>query len=152
MQSIKKSNTKEWEHLLYMRGSCMIETKRWNEARIDLRQIRDTKKYREHSIQMLIVTHKQLEDWKRLTWEYQEVYDKKTPVLTIADYQLWVFAAKQRKDFQRLERIKIIYERWKKAFPEDSQNLEQLNKYISGFRLQELTSQENWKEVSAYIK
>ena len=152
MQSIKKSNTKEWEHLLYMRGSCLIETKRWNEARIDLRQIRDTKKYREHSIQMLIVTHKQLEDWKRLTWEYQEVYDKKTPVLTIADYQLWVFAAKQRKDFQRLERIKIIYERWKKAFPEDSQNLEQLNKYISGFRLQELTSQENWKEVSAYIK
>jgi len=152
MQSIKKSNTKEWEHLLYMRGSCLIETKRWNEARIDLRQIRDTKKYREHSIQMLIVTHKQLEDWKRVTWEYQEVYDKKTPVLTIADYQLWVFAAKQRKDFQRLERIKIIYERWKKAFPEDSQNLEQLNKYISGFRLQELTSQENWKEVSAYIK
>jgi len=152
MQSIKKSNTNEWEHLLYMRGSCLIETKRWNEARIDLRQIRDTKKYREHSIQMLIVTHKQLEDWKRLTWEYQEVYDKKTPVLTIADYQLWVFAAKQRKDFQRLERIKIIYERWKKAFPEDSQNLEQLNKYISGFRLQELTSQENWKEVSAYIK
>ena len=152
MQSIKKSNTKEWEHLLYMRGSCLIETKRWNEARIDLRQIRDTKKYREHSIQMLIVTHKQLEDWKRLTWEYQEVYDKKTPVLTIADYQLWVFAAKQRKDFQRLERIKIIYERWEKAFPEDSQNLEQLNKYISGFRLQELTSQENWKEVSAYIK
>jgi len=152
MQSIKKSNTKEWEHLLYMRGSCLIETKRWNEARIDLRQIRDTKKYREHSIQMLIVTHKQLEDWKRLTWEYQEVYDKKTPVLTIADYQLWVFAAKQRKDFQRLERIKIIYERWKKAFPEDSQNLEQLYKYISGFRLQELTSQENWKEVSAYIK
>ena len=152
MQSIKKSNTKEWEHLLYMRGSCLIETKRWNEARIDLRQIRDTKKYREHSIQMLIVTHKQLEDWKRLTWEYQEVYDKKTPVLTIADYQLWVFAAKQRKDFQRLERIKIIYERWKKAFPEDSQNLEQLNKYISGFRLQELISQENWKEVSAYIK
>ena len=54
MQSIKKSNTKEWEHLLYMRGSCLIETKRWNEARIDLRQIRDTKKYREHSIQMLI--------------------------------------------------------------------------------------------------
>jgi len=152
MQSIKKSNTKEWEHLLYMRGSCLIETKRWNEARIDLRQIRDTKKYREHSIQMLIVTHKQLEDWKRLTWEYQEVYDKKTPVLTIADYQLWVFAAKQRKDFQRLERIKIIYERWNKAFPEDSQNLEQLYKYISGFRLQELTSQENWKEVSAYIK
>ena len=152
MQSIKKSNTKEWEHLLYMRGSCLIETKRWNEARIDLRQIRDNKKYREHSIQMLIVTHKQLEDWKRMTWEYQEVYDRKTPVLTIADYQLWVFAAKQRKDFQRLERIKIIYERWKKAFPEDSQNLEQLNKYISGFRLQELTSQENWKEVSAYIK
>jgi len=152
MQSIKKSNTKEWEHLLYMRGSCLIETKRWNEARIDLRQIRDNKKYREHSIQMLIVTHKQLEDWKRMTWEYQEVYDKKTPVLTIADYQLWVFAAKQRKDFQRLERIKIIYERWEKAFPEDSQNLEQLNKYISGFRLQELTSQENWKEVSAYIK
>ena len=152
MQSIKKSNTKEWEHLLYMRGSCMIETKRWNEARIDLRQIRDSKKYREHSIQMLIVSHKQLEDWKRMTWEYQEVYDKKTPVLTIADYQLWVFAAKQRKDFQRLERLKIIYERWKKAFPEDSQNLEQLNKYISGFRLQELTSQENWKEVSAYIK
>ncbi len=152
MQSIKKSNTKEWEHLLYMRGSCLIETKRWNEARIDLRQIRDTKKYREHSIQMLIVTHKQLEDWKRLTWEYQEVYDKKTPVLTIADYQLWVFAAKQRKDFQRLERMKIIYERWKKAFPEDSQNLEQLNKYISAFRLQELTSQENWKGLSAYIK
>ena len=152
MQSIKKSNTKEWEHLLYMRGSCLIETKRWNEARIDLRQIRDTKKYREHSIQMLIVTHKQLEDWKRLTWEYQEVYDKKNPILTIADFQLWVFAAKQRKDFQRLERIKIIYERWKKAFPEDSQNLEQLNKYISGFRLQELTSQGNWKEVSAYIK
>jgi len=152
MQSIKKSNTKEWEDLLYKRGSCLIETKRWNEARIDLRQIRDTKKYREHSIQMLIVTHKQLEDWKRLTWEYQEVYDKKTPVLTIADYQLWVFAAKQRKDFQSLERIKIIYERWEKAFPEDSQNLEQLNKYISGFRLQELTSQENWKEISAYIK
>jgi len=152
MQSIKKSNTKEWEHLLYMRGSCLIETKRWNEARIDLRQIRDNKKYREHSIQMLIVTHKQLEDWKRMTWEYQEVYDKKTPVLTIADYQLWVFAAKQRKDFQRLERIIIIYERWNKAFPEDSQNLEQLYKYISGFRLQELTSQENWKEVSAYIK
>ena len=152
MQSIKKSNTKEWEHLLYMRGSCLIETKRWNEARIDLQQIRDTKKYREHSIPMLIETHKQLEDWKRMTWEYQEVYDRKTPVLTIADYQLWVFAAKQRKDFQRLERIKIIYERWNKAFPEDSQNLEQLNKYISGFRLQELTSQENWKEVSAYIK
>jgi tetratricopeptide (TPR) repeat protein len=130
----------------------MIETKRWNEARIDLRQIRDSKKYREHSIQMMIVSHKQLEDWKRMTWEYQEVYDRKTPVLTIADYQLWVFAAKQRKDFQRLERLKIIYERWKKAFPEDSQNLEQLNKYISGFRLQELTSQENWKEVSAYIK
>ena len=152
MQSIKKSNTKEWEHLFYMRGSCLIETKRWNEARLDLRQIRNTKKYREHSIQMLIVTHKQLEDWKRLTWEYQEVYDKKNPILTIADFQLWVFAAKQRKDFQRLERIKIIYERWKKAFPEDSQNLEQLNKYISGFRLQELTSQGNWKEVSAYIK
>jgi len=152
MQSIKKSNTKEWEHLLYMRGSCLIETKRWNEARIDLQQIRDTKKYREHSIPMLIETHKQLEDWKRMTWEYQEVYDRKTPVLTIADYQLWVFAAKQRKDFQRLERIKIIYERWNKAFPEDSQNLEQLYKYISGFRLQELTSQENWKEVSAYIK
>jgi len=152
MQSIKKSNTKEWEHLLYMRGSCLIETKRWNEARIDLQQIRDTKKYREHSIPMLIETHKQLEDWKRMTWEYQEVYDRKTPVLTIADYQLWVFAAKQRKDFQHLERIKIIYERWNKAFPEDSQNLEQLYKYISGFRLQELTSQENWKEVSAYIK
>jgi len=152
MQSIKKSNTKEWGHLLYMRGSCLIETKRWNEARIDLQQIRDTKKYREHSIPMLIETHKQLEDWKRMTWEYQEIYDRKTPVLTIADYQLWVFAAKQRKDFQSLERIKIIYERWEKAFPEDSQNLEQLNKYILGFRLQELTSQENWKEVSAYIK
>ena len=50
----------------------------------------------------------------------QEVYDKKTPVLKITDYQLWVFAAKQRKDFQRLERIIIIYERWEKAFPEDN--------------------------------
>ena len=152
MQNSKISNTKEWQHLIYMRGSCLIETKRWNEARSDLRQIRDTEKYRGQSIRMLLEAHKHLEDWKSITWEFQEVYDRKSPVLTTTDFQLWVFAAQRRQDFQSLERLEIIYERWKKSFPDDSQKLDEVNRYISGKYLQELTEQENWKGVSSHIR
>jgi len=152
MKTSKISNTKEWQHLIYMRGSCLIETKRWNEARSDLRQIRDTEKYRGQSIRMLLVAHKHLEDWKSITWEFQEVYDRKSPVLTTTDFQLWVFAAQRRQDFQSLERLEIIYERWKKSFPDDSQKLDEVNRYISGKHLQELTEQENWKGVSSHIR
>ena len=152
LQNSKISNTKEWQHLIYMRGSCLIETKRWNEARSDLRQIRDTEKYRGQSIRMLLEAHKHLEDWKSITWEFQEVYDRKSPVLTTTDFQLWVFAAQRRQDFQSLERLEIIYERWKKSFPDDSQKLDEVNRYISGKYLQELTEQENWKGVSSHIR
>ena len=152
LQNSKISNTKEWQHLIYMRGSCLIETKRWNEARSDLRQIRDTEKYRGQSIRMLLEAHKHLEDWKSITWEFQEVYDRKSPVLTTTDFQLWVFAAQRRQDFQSLERLEIIYERWNKSFPDDSQKLDEVNRYISGKYLQELTEQENWKGVSSHIR
>ncbi len=152
LQKSKKTNPEEWQHLLYMRGSCLLETRKWDEARLDLRQIRNTEKYRQQAIQMLLEAHRQLEDWKSITWEFQEVYDRKSPALTKTDFQLWVFAAQRRDDFQRLGRLKIIYERWKQAYPEDSQNLAEINKYITGMRLQELTAQENWKAVSAHIR
>ena len=152
LQNSKNTNQEEWQHLLFLKGNCLIETKRWEDSRIVFRKIRETEKYREQSIQMLLEAHKQLEDWKSITWEFQDVFDRKSPVLTIPYFQLWIFAAQRRTDFQRLERIKIIFERWKKAFPEDSQNLTQLNLYIYSTRLQDLTAQENWKEVSAHIR
>jgi tetratricopeptide (TPR) repeat protein len=152
LQNSKKTNPEVWQHLLFLKGSCLIETQKWEESRTVFRQIRETDKYREQAIQMLLEAHKQLEDWKSITWEFQDIFDRKSPAMTIPYFQLWVFAAQRRTDFQRLERLKIISERWKNAFPEDKHNLAQLNLYVSRARLQELTEQENWKEVSAHIR
>ncbi|GIT02816.1 MAG: hypothetical protein CM1200mP28_00750 [Deltaproteobacteria bacterium] len=41
------------------------------------REVRNNGKYREQSISMLLESHKQLEDWKSITWELQDVFLKK---------------------------------------------------------------------------
>ena len=152
LQKSKNTNPEEWQHLQYLKSSCLLETKKWEEARIVSRNILESEKYRQQAIQILLESHKQLQDWKAITWEFQEIYDRKSPAMTISYFQLWIFAAQRRTDFQRLERIKIIAERWKKAFPEDTQNLTQLNLYISSARLQDLTAQENWTGVSTFLR
>ena len=120
----KNSNLDEWQHFLFLRGSCHFEEQSWSEARADLREVRNNGKYREQSISMLLESHKQLEDWKSITWELQDVFERKSPAMTIDHYNLWIFSAQRRNDSQRLERIKIIFQRWKDSFPEDKENLE----------------------------
>ena len=148
----KKSNLDEWHHFIFLRGSCHFENQSWNEARADFRKVRNNDKYRDQSISMLLEAHKQLEDWKSITWELQDVYERKSPAMTIDHYKLWIFSAQRRNDSQRLERIKIIFERWKDSFPEDQENLEGLQRYITESRLQELTRQENWTGLSSFIR
>ena len=148
----KKLNLDEWHHFIFLRGSCHFENQSWNEARADFRKVRNNGKYREQSISMLLEAHKQLEDWKSITWELQDVYERKSPAMTIDHYKLWIFSAQRRNDSQRLERIKIIFERWKDSFPEDQENLEGLQRYITESRLQELTRQENWTGLSSFIR
>ena len=152
LQKSKNTNPEEWQHLQYIKSSCLLETKKWKEARIVSRKILDSEKYREQAIQILLESHKQLKDWKAITWEFQEIYDRKSPKMTIPYFQLWLFAAQRRTDFRRLERIQIIAERWKSAFPEDKQNMTEINLLISSQRLRELTAQENWKGISDFIR
>ena len=152
LQKSKNTNQEEWQHLQYLKSSCLLETKKLEEARIVSRNILESEKYRQQAIQILLESHKQLRDWKAITWEFQEIYDRKSPAMTIPYFQLWIFAAQRRTDFQRLERIKIIAERWEKVFPEDTQNLKQLNLYISSARLQDLTAQENWTGISTFLR
>ena len=152
LQKSKNTNPEEWQHLQYIKSSCLLETKKWKEARIVSRKILDSDKYREQAIQILLESHKQLKDWKAITWEFQEIYDRKSPKMTIPYFQLWLFAAQRRTDFRRLERIQIIAERWKIAFPEDKQNMTEINLLISSQRLRELTAQENWKGISDFIR
>ncbi len=152
LQKSKNTNPEEWQHLQYIKSSCLLETKKWKEARIVSRKILDSDKYREQAIQILLESHKQLKDWKAITWEFQEIYDRKSPKMTIPYFQLWLFAAQRRTDFRRLERIQIIAERWKSAFPEDKQNMTEINLLISSQRLRELTAQENWKGISNFIR
>ncbi len=148
----KNSNLDEWQHFIFLRGSCNFEEQSWSEARADLREVRNNVKYREQSISMLLESHKRLEDWKSITWELQDVFERKSPAMTIDHYNLWIFSAQRRNDSQRLERIKIIFERWKDSFPEDKENLERLQIYITESRLQELTREENWKGLSSFIR
>ena len=152
LQKSKNTKPEEWQHLQYIKSSCLLETKKWEEARIVSRKILDSEKYREQAIQILLESHKQLKDWKAITWEFQEIYDRKSPKMTIPYFQLWLFAAQRRTDFRRLERIQIIAERWKSAFPEDKQNMTEINLLISSQRLRELTAQENWKGISDFIR
>ena len=72
--------------------------------------------------------------------------------MTIPYFQLWMFAAQKRKDFQRLDRIKIISDRWKEYFPEDSQNLSNINQYLSTSQIQELSKLGKWLEISTFIR
>ena len=148
----KNSNLDEWQHFIFLRGSCNFEEQSWSEARADLREVRNNVKYREQSISMLLESHKRLEDWKSITWELQDVFERKSPAMTIDHYKLWIFSAQRRNDSQRLERIKIIFQRWKDSFPEDKENLERLQIYITESRLQELTREENWKGLSSFIR
>jgi len=152
LEKTKKLNPKEWEHLVFLKGSCLLETKKLKEARIVFRQTRESEKYRKQSIEMLLEAHRQLEDWKAITWEIQEIFDRKSPPMTIQYFQLWMFAAQRRTDFQRLDRIKIISERWGNIFPEDTQNLSNINQYLSRTQIQELSMQEKWSEISTYIR
>ena len=99
---------------------------KWSEALTDLREVKNNGKYREQSISMLFEVLKQLEDWKSITWELQDVFESESPPMTIVHYKLWSFSAQRRNDSQRLKRIKIIFERWRKSFPEDQENLERL--------------------------
>ena len=80
---------------------------------------------------MLLESHKRLEDWKSITWEMQDVFERKSPAMTIDHYNLWIFSAQRLNDSQRVERIKIIFERWKDSFPEDKENLERLQIFIT---------------------
>ena len=148
----KNSNLENWHHFIFLRGSCNFEKQSWSEARADLREVRNNGKYREQSISMLLESHKQLEDWKSITWELQDVFERKSPAMTIDHYRLWIFSAQRRNDSQRLERIKIIFQRWKDSFPEDKENLERLQIYITESRLQELTREENWTGLSSFIR
>ena len=148
----KNSNLDEWQHIVFLRGSCHFEEQNWSEARADFREVRNNGKYREQSISMLLEAHKQLEDWKSITWELQDVFERKSPAMTIDHYKLWIFSAQRRNDSQRLERIKIIFERWKNSFPEDQENLESLQIYITESRIQNLTKEENWKGLSYFIR
>jgi len=148
----KNSNLDEWQHFIFLRGRCNFEEQSWSEARADLREVRNNSKYREQSISMLLESHKRLEDWKSITWELQDVFERKSPAITIDHYNLWIFSAQRLNDSQRLERIKIIFERWKDSFPEDKENLERLQIYITESRLQELTREENWKGLSSFIR
>ena len=152
LQKSKNTNLEEWQHLQYLKSSCLLETKKWEEARIVSRLIFESEKYRQQSIRILLESHKQLQDWKAITLEFQEIFERKSPAMTIPYFQLWIFAAQRRADFQSLERLKIIAERWKKAFPDDTQNLKKLNLHISNARLQELKVQENWTGLSAFIR
>jgi len=152
LEKTKQLNPKEWQHLMFLKGSCLLETKKWKEARIVFRQTRESKKYRQQSIEMLLEAHRQLEDWKAITWEFEEIFDSESPPMTIQYFQLWMFAAQRRTDFQRLDRIKIISERWANNFPEDKQNLSNINQYLSRTQIRELSNQGKWKEISTYIR
>ena len=148
----KDSNIDEWHHFLFLRGSCHFEEQKWSEALTDLREVKNNGKYREQSISMLFEVLKQLEDWKSITWELQDVFERGSPSMTIDHYKLWSFSAQRRNDSQRLKRIKIIFERWRRSFPEDQENLERLQKYITESRIQELTREGNWTGLSSFIR
>ena len=152
LQTIKNLRPDEWEHLIFLKGNCLIILKKWNESRNIFRLTRESEKYREQSIEMLLEAHRQLEDWKGITWEFQEIFDRGSPTMTIPYFQLWMFAAQKRNDFQRLDRIKMISDRWKELFPEDSQNLSNINQYLSTSQIQELSKQEKWLEISNFIR
>ena len=149
---LKKSNPEEWEQVMFLKGNCLINTKKWTKARNIFRQTRESEKYRIQSIEMLLESHRQLEDWKAITWEFQEIYDRGSPPMTIPYFQLWMFAAQKRKDFQKLDRIKIISDRWKELFPEDNQNLSNINQYLATAQIQELSNQGKWLEISNYVR
>ncbi len=119
----EKIEPKQREQFLYLRGECFFKLEEWNAAREDLRQIRDVPEYRERSVANLIHAHKELKDWKALTWEYQSIYDQKSPKMSSSDYGLWVYAAHQRKEPKRTE---IIYSRWQQDYPEDLQDPDRL--------------------------
>tara|TARA_B100000686_G_scaffold76673_1_gene82559 strand:+ start:1926 stop:5147 length:3222 start_codon:yes stop_codon:yes gene_type:complete len=148
----KNSNLDEWHHFLFLRGGCYFEEQSWSEARNDLRKVRNNGKYRDQSISMLLEAHKKLEDWKSITWELQDVFERKSPRMTINHYKLWIFSSQRRNDPQRLERIKKIFERWKESFPKDQENLDRLQIYIIESRIQEFTKEENWKGLSSFIR
>ena len=155
IQKSKNSNPEEWQHLQYMKSSCLVETKKWEEARMVSRRIFESEKYRQQSIRILLESHKQLQDWKAINLEFKEIFERKSPAMTIPYFQLWIVATQRRSDFQHLERLellKIIAERWKMAFPDDTQNLAQLNFHMSSIRLQEMKAQENWTGVSTLIR
>ena len=61
-----------------LRGSCHFEEQRWSETLTDLREVKKNEKYREQSISMLLEALKQLEDWKSLTWELQDVFESES--------------------------------------------------------------------------
>ena len=50
LQKSKNTNPEEWQHLQYIKSSCLLETKKWKEARIVSRKILDSDKYREQAI------------------------------------------------------------------------------------------------------
>ncbi len=148
----KKSNLDNWHQFLFLRGSCHYGAQSWSKARADLREVRKNRKYREQSVSMLLEAHKQLEDWKSITWELQDIFARKSPKMTIDHYKLWIFSAQRRNDTKRLERIKIIFDRWKASFPEDKENLNSLQIFITESKIQELTIEENWKGLSSLIR
>ena len=113
----------EKNRLLYIRGSCYFNLKKWDPSRKDLVKIRDEQKYREAVIRMLLFAHQQLKDWKKLTEELQAAFQKQSPKLTSEDYALWVYAAHQRQDPKRTH---TYYERWRQAYPDDFLDLERL--------------------------
>ena len=149
---LKKSNSEQWQHIMFLKGSCLINKKKWAEARNIFRQTRESKKYRVQSIEMLLEAHRQLEDWKAITWEFQEIFDRSSPPMTIPYFQLWMFAAQKRTDFQKLDRIKIISDRWKELFPDDNQNLSNINQYLATAQIQELSNEGKWLDISNYIR
>tara|TARA_B100000945_G_scaffold320732_1_gene331797 strand:+ start:908 stop:4123 length:3216 start_codon:yes stop_codon:yes gene_type:complete len=152
LQYLKKSNLDRWYHFIYLRGSCHFKAQNWIKARSDLREVRQNNKYRKQSVSMLLEAHKQLEDWESITWEMQDIFKRNSPKMTIDHYKLWIFSAQRRNDSQRLERIKIIFDRWKKSFPEDQENLDNLQIFIIESRIQKLTEEENWRGLSSFIR
>ncbi len=110
------ANEEEKHYLLYARGKCFIQEKKWDRAEADLLLIKNNQKYEKSAFDLLIAIYQKSQQWKKLTQLIEKHLKQKNLKIRSEHFQMLVNAYHELENWQQ---VVSAYTRWELAFKDD---------------------------------
>ncbi|MBF0287763.1 MAG: outer membrane protein assembly factor BamD [SAR324 cluster bacterium] len=110
------TNQEEMHYLLYARGQCFMQERKWDRAESDLKKIQYSPKYKKSVFDSLITIYQNSGQWEKLATLIEKYLEQKDAEPISIHFQRLV---NSYHELQNWEKVISTYTRWELAFKDD---------------------------------